>query len=338
MDTSEDVEEVLKFFPPAEKARITRALKKIEDSAERKLRKLQSTIDTYSEKLVKLEARDRELSDREKAIADVESELNEPRTRAQEILDRFEFFLVELEGDEVNEGTKNKVEMAYKEIEEIRSKVKNLSNDADDAREVLYGVDTNEADNGAIGKLYDTQVELEKLIEKSSSFLGRVTTASLSNDFNSSRKSYGGLSLFAWLFAAIPLSALGWIAYESLKNGFTVPAGMTMLEFVAIRTLLAFPLLALSGFAASVAFRWDRLAAEYRHKHSVAKSFEGYKSVVEELYKDGSDKEMLQKLYDKALDAFGHNPNSNADGADKPNRFLIQEIKNLIKQSSANPK
>ena len=329
MDITEAVEESTNDLPPSEKARITRSLKKIEGSVEKKLKKLQETIDNYSSKLDELESKEQDLSRREETILEVEEELRKPRSRAKEILSDLEEFATEVNGDHFNEGLKKKAEEAYETILQLREKLRDLADTADDAREVLYGVEVDAHDKGEIAKLIAARLQFEALIDQSSSFLGKVTTASLSNDFNASRKSYGFLSMFAWIFAAIPLSALGWIAYESLKNGISVPEGMSMLEFAAIRTLLALPLLALSGFSASVAFRWDRLAAEYRHKHSVAKSFEGYKKVVEELYKDGSDNGMLQKLYDKALDAFGHNPNSSPDAAEEFGKSVTNELSRI---------
>ena len=303
-----------KRLPPAEKGKVTKALNRIERAAEEEIAYLRETTSTGQDLLKDISALKATVITELEKIQERAEALEGHSNRAKDVVSDIEAQLLEITGNDEQEGLVDEVKQAGMQVTAAKKEIEETYSIVKDAEELLFGSGDN---RGLAGDFEDKLRQLDKEIQRAENFLGRATTASLSNDFDSAHKYYGRLSLLAWLFAAAPIATLAWFAIRFIWNGAHIPQEYTLVEYLSLRTLVTLPVLAFSGFASAVAVKWDRLSAEYRHKQTVAKSFEGYKRVVEELYSAGDDRQMLDKLYNQVLTSFGENPN---DKFGKPDR------------------
>ncbi len=100
----------------------------------------------------------------------------------------------------------------------------------------------------------------------------------------------------------------------------------SILKGLAIKLPLSLPVLWLALFASKRRSEYQRLQQEYSHKEALAKSYDKYKTQLQEL---GDNEGVMQKeLIKKAIDAIAHNASETLDkkhGDNLPVQSIIEK-------------
>lgn len=148
--------------------------------------------------------------------------------------------------------------------------------------------------------------------------------------------SIGIMVVASFVFSIESVGGEHWISFVKFENWDAVLKGLVFrLPFYGAVIWLAF-------VASKRRSEYQRLQQEYAHKEALAKSYESYKTQLEEL--DKEDKSMQKEFIMKAIDAIAYNASQTLDGKHGDNHptfdlvgkvfDAVSEIKSAIKKDA----
>lgn len=164
--------------------------------------------------------------------------------------------------------------------------------------------------------LEKADVKYTELFDRIEKLLSGATTVGLAQAFAEERRKFTWPNVM-WSILFI-ISMLGMFAYGYLNIDVTnVKSFEDAISRVLPKIPVFFPLIWLAIYAGKQQSQNKRLAQEYAHKESVARSYEGYKKEIEKLTEgtaDGTEKvDIRKKLIQSIIIAFGYNPSVTLD-------------------------
>jgi len=278
-----------------------------DESLERKFQNYHNSIQEFYEKLypkneenvsivVQIEDARDDILEKQKNIADIESELDD--------------FFETIFGKEDETGARNGGHRA--EFYKLKGEVSNA----------LF--EHTEAYKNTLSEHLDTYKNLEKRIN---SLLPGATSAGLAASFSETRKSFDEkIELFSRIFYAsiFFIILLGGVPFkyfpdifQNISNQF--PDSLSAFNVLALKLPILIPLIWLAIFASKRRSENQRLQQEYAHKENLAKSYQSFKQQIETLSSEGKEP-LMEKLLDSTISAIGFNPSTTLDGkhGDKP--------------------
>lgn len=186
----------------------------------------------------------------------------------------------------------------------------------------IYG---NEEKNiTALSKDLDSRLEnLKKVEERAKSVIGLSSEAGLAGGFVvKGKEAKEGQKISIIVFVIVVSAIFGFNFYLFDKSDFLNMKWDTFL----FKLLINAPLIWIATIANINLNRFSRLEQEYSHKEALAKSYERYKTEIQELEKLGvtGSEELKVKLLEINLEAFKVNPAEHSDKA-KPD-FSIWDL------------
>lgn len=189
----------------------------------------------------------------------------------------------------------------------------------------IYG--NKEKDIEALKDILDTRLEnLSKVEERAKAVIGLSSEAGLAGGFVvKGREAKIGQIASLIIFIIVVL-----ILFFFNLNFFDKKDFVNMKwDSLIFKFLINVPLIWIATIANINLNRFSRLEQEYSHKEALAKSYERYKTEIDELEKLGvsGSEELKLKLLEINLDAFKVNPANHSDKA-KPDFSIFDLIKN----------
>ena len=189
----------------------------------------------------------------------------------------------------------------------------------------IYG--NKEKDIEALKDILDTRLEnLSKVEERAKAVIGLSSEAGLAGGFVvKGREAKIGQIASLIIFIIVVL-----ILFFFNLNFFDKKDFVNMKwDSLIFKFLINVPLIWIATIANINLNRFSRLEQEYSHKEALAKSYERYKTEIDELEKLGvsGSEELKLKLLEINLDAFKVNPANHSDKA-KPDFSIFHLIKN----------
>ncbi|WP_336754965.1 hypothetical protein [Acinetobacter sp. USHLN143] len=186
----------------------------------------------------------------------------------------------------------------------------------------IYG---NEEKNiTALSKDLDSRLEnLKKVEERAKSVIGLSSEAGLAGGFVvKGKEAKEGQKISIIVFVIVVLAIFGFNFYLFDKSDFLNMKWDTFL----FKLLINAPLIWIATIANINLNRFSKLEQEYSHKEALAKSYERYKTEIQELEQLGvtGSEELKLKLLEINLEAFKVNPAEHSDKA-KPD-FSIWDL------------
>ncbi|MDD2791435.1 MAG: hypothetical protein PHU40_12335 [Sulfurimonas sp.] len=228
----------------------------------------------------------------------------------------------------------NDAEHANKLLTNLRGSIKNLQ---EFYTQIFGELDENDKRVGGLKDELDGRLkhlsDYEKdqserhaaLFKKIEGLLPGATSAGLSNAYMEMKKTFDtpiqtwnkvfmgsiGFMLFLTLLSFVQIGVQK--GDEFIWFSFVSSDGLeTTLNQLLYKLPLFIPLVWLAIFASKRRSENQRLQQEYAHKEALAKSYDSYKTQIEQLGQ--TNQEMLIKLIDKAINAIAHNASETLDG------------------------
>lgn len=252
-------------------------------------------------------------------IDKIQSELND-------ISNKYDYFFNEL--NDKNQNTFDELESKIEMIEQHHNNLflsddPEISNKADKVNtqiskvqsfyDKIYG--NSEKQIPSLQETLDNRLKnLNDVESRAKSVIGLSSEAGLAGGFVAKGKEAKlGQIVSLGIFIIVVLAIFGFNLYLFDKNDFLK---MTW-DSLAFKLLINAPLIWMATIANLNLNRFSKLEQEYSHKEALAKSYERYKTEIQELEKLGvSGSEALKlKLLEINLDAFKVNPAENSDKA-----------------------
>lgn len=211
--------------------------------------------------------------------------------------------------------------------EQINIQLKNIQKFHDK----IYGND--EKNISALNDELANRLENLKNVEnRAKSVIGLSSEAGLAGGFViKGKEAKNGQAISIVVFIVIVLAIFGFNFYLFDKSDFS---NMTWDTFL-FKLLINAPLIWIATIANINLNRFSRLEQEYSHKEALAKSYERYKSEIQELEKLGAEgsEELKLKLLEINLEAFKVNPAESSDKA-KPDFSIWDALQRKSKTSA----
>lgn len=341
------------------------ALEKLEEIQASKSKIDTYEADTKSEFEAAEEARSRIDEYESKLLGSVEDETS-IKDKIEEIEESFTQKHEQLQGlynetfvDDEETSIKTALETAKEELEsdasEARGSLKNLRSEIkqfDDFYENIFGTLNEEDDvreNGLKQELDDRLEQLEQyektqntkytaLLEKIEALLPGATSAGLASAYKELKDSFTKpINHWNWLFIG-SVTIMFLATFLSFTHIELTEAGKYIFSFANADSLdktfnsllhklpLYAPLIWLAIFASKRRSEMQRLQQEYAHKEALAKSYDSYKTQIEQLEK--GDQEMLLKLIENSINTIAHNASETLDGKHGDGTPLQEFMKN----------
>lgn len=245
--------------------------------------------------------------------------------------------------DEVNEDDETKIaqlnriikefEQYYNDLfasqdHEIKSKKDQIDhqlNRIQNFYDKIYGNEVKSI-NSLNKDLEERLSNLKNIEERAKSVIGLSSEAGLAGGFVvKGKEAKEGQKYSIIVFVIVVLTIFGFNFYLFDKNDFINMNWDTFL----FKLLINAPLIWIATIANINLNRFSRLEQEYSHKEALAKSYERYKTEIQELEKLGvtGSEELKVKLLEINLEAFKVNPAEHSDRA-KPDFSVWDFIKN----------
>lgn len=245
--------------------------------------------------------------------------------------------------EELNDYGENKFSELYENMDTFRTYYKEIFEKEDPSSESkkdqinsqlnriqnfydkIYG--NKEKDIEALKDILDTRLEnLSKVEERAKAVIGLSSEAGLAGGFVvKGREAKIGQIASLIIFIIVVL-----ILFFFNLNFFDKKDFINMKwDSLIFKFLINVPLIWIATIANINLNRFSRLEQEYSHKEALAKSYERYKTEIDELEKLGvsGSEELKLKLLEINLDAFKVNPANHSDKA-KPDFSIFDLIKN----------
>jgi len=219
--------------------------------------------------------------------------------------------------------------------------LKNLMDDLDVFYEKIFGQEVKNEDGTTkvkegLKQQLDERLEQLKLVEqtqndkystlfnKIESLLPGATSAGLASAYKEMKDSFDKpIKHWNWIFVGSVLlmffaTFISFVHFELMENGgfvfsFADTASIDKtLNNLLYKIPLYGPLIWLAIFASKRRSEMQRLQQEYAHKEALAKSYDSYKTQIEQL--DKEDQKLLLKLLDSSIDTIAHNASETLDG------------------------
>lgn len=245
--------------------------------------------------------------------------------------------------DLVNDNDETKIKEFERKIDELVTYYDNLfiSNDPDvksknekidfqlariqNFYDKVYG--NEEKDIAALSEILDNRLEnLKNVEDRAKSVIGLSSEAGLAGGFVvKGKEAKKGQKISIIVFVLVVLAIFAFNFYLFDKKDFINMKWDTFL----FKLLINAPLIWIATIANINLNRFSRLEQEYSHKEALAKSYERYKTEIQELEKLGvtGSEELKLKLLEINLEAFKVNPAESSDKA-KPDFSIWDLIKN----------
>lgn len=252
--------------------------------------------------------------------------------------------------DELDENDETKIEKLNKIIEELygyysnlflekdhdeftkKEKVDEQLNKIQKFYEKIYG-NENKKLPSLINELDERLTNLKNIEERARSVIGLSSEAGLAGGFvQKGKEAKLGQIISIVVFVLIVLLIFGFNFYLFDKKDFIEMSWDTFL----FKLLINAPLVWIATIANINLNKFSRLEQEYSHKEALAKSYERYKSEIQELEHlgvEGAD-ELKLKLLEINLEAFKVNPAENSDKS-KPDFSIFDLVHNRKKQQES---
>ncbi|EMP3450711.1 hypothetical protein RGN99_000291 [Acinetobacter baumannii] len=189
----------------------------------------------------------------------------------------------------------------------------------------IYG--NKEKDIESLKDILDTRLEnLSKVEERAKAVIGLSSEAGLAGGFVvKGREAKIGQIASLFIFIIVVLILFFFNLYFFDKKDFV----NMKWDSLIFKFLINVPLIWIATIANINLNRFSRLEQEYSHKEALAKSYERYKTEIDELEKLGvsGSEELKLKLLEINLDAFKVNPADHSDKA-KPDFSIFDLVKN----------
>lgn len=162
------------------------------------------------------------------------------------------------------------------------------------------------------------------LFDKIESLLPGATSAGLASAYKDMKESFDEpIKHWNWIFIGSVLlmffaTFISFVHFELAQNGsfvfsFADTASIDKtLNNLLYKIPLYGPLVWLAIFASKRRSEMQRLQQEYAHKEALAKSYDSYKTQIEQL--DKEDQKLLLKLLDSSIDTIANNASETLDG------------------------
>lgn len=180
----------------------------------------------------------------------------------------------------------------------------------------------------------DTTNKIIGIKDEADNILKKGTQAGLAGSFVAAKEeaknnAYKHKGMFYRFVAAIPATfILGTLYLLTCHPNEIIMANAPML--IPISFFIFLPLIWLGISNNKKMNQYYKLEQEYAHKEALARSFEGYKEQIEDIYSKDDNKDLLQGLLKVNIDEFKNNP-SNALGdvpsADHPYKMALKMLK-----------
>lgn len=280
---------VAEELPRSQKIQISRAVNELRTVGN----KLILDLTTYKDYLLTDSANQKSVKTQiDEASVDIKTKWDAVKTASADISE-FHDEVFSGEGDEVSieqgirdasaefDGILKSVEKAKKEFDEYYAKIFGIP---DDAGKVVGGLKQEiESNKTELEQLrLDTKKRYDSLIEQIEGLLPGATSAGLAAVYENQKTSYDKPNKFWTGTFIVTIASMALYAILSLKPSVVIGATLTeTLSRVIARLPFFIPAVWLAHFASKQQSQNKRLAQEYAHKESVAKSYIGdRKSVV----------------------------------------------------------
>lgn len=231
------------------------------------------------------------------------------------------------------EELESDAEEAQKKLKHIKSEIKEF----DEFYEEIFGEVNEETELREKGLKQELDSRLEQLtsfettqntkhtalFEKIEALLPGATSAGLASAYKEMKDSFDtpidnwnklflgliGIMFFVTFLSFIHISG----GFTDFTFSFATSNGIEKtLESLLFKIPLYVPLVWLAIFSSKRRSEVQRLQQEYAHKETLAKSYDSYKTQIEQLEK--GDQEMLLKLIEKSINTIAHNASETLDG------------------------
>jgi len=247
------------------------------------------------------------------------------------------------------EELESDAEEAKRKLKDITSEIKKF----DEFYEEIFGKHNEETELREKGLKQELDARLEQLtsfettqntkhtalFQKIEALLPGATSAGLASAYKEMKESFTNpINNWNWFFiGSIMLmffaTFLSFVHFEMSKEGLMVFsfADSDNIEKTFNNLLFKLPLYApliwLAIFASKRRSEAQRLQQEYAHKEALAKSYDSYKTQIEQLEK--GDQEMLLKLIENSIATIAHNASESLDGTHGDASPLQETVKQV---------
>lgn len=328
-------------FPKNGKTAFASAAKAYTDTIEQALQDIDlPAVKEASEKIFELKE---QLLDGSEDEDSVDVQMQELLQKSKAEYDKINIFYNEILVDEATESTKTAVEEAKKDIlrdtEEANKKLVDVSNKIDELKKFYIKVFGEENEKGEIvgglKKELETRLSALKEYEKDQqannknlyaqieSLLPGATSAGLAKAYQVMRESFQEPikkwnMVFIGSLGVMFLTTLATFFHMSVAPDGTITYGfLSMTNFNDTLNSLLFklplygPLIWLAVYASKRRSENQRLEQEYAHKEALAKSYDSYRTQIENL--NQKDQELLKMLLESAIQTISHNASNTLD-------------------------
>ncbi len=246
------------------------------------------------------------------------------------------------------EELESDAEEAQKKLKHIKSEIKEF----DEFYKEIFGEVNEETELREKGLKQELDNRLEQLtsfeatqntkhtalFEKIEALLPGATSAGLASAYKDMKDSFNtpvdnwnklflgsiGIMFFVTFLSFIHITG----GFTNFTFSFATSNGIEKtLESLLFKIPLYVPLIWLAIFSSKRRSEAQRLQQEYAHKEALAKSYDSYKTQIEQLEK--GDKEMLLKLIESSINTIAHNASETLDGKHGDGTPLQETVKQV---------
>lgn len=189
----------------------------------------------------------------------------------------------------------------------------------------------------------DTDIRTQELFDKINSLLPGATVAGLAEAFHRAKRGQV-LSIFIWiLIFSLSLAGMSYVIFYLFNSGLLVFSKTTTFEEAmsqAVKLIsFEFPFIWGALFASKKIAQHTRVYEEYLHKWSIARTFEGFRTLIEQTQIEEQDKH-IDALFSSFLNSISFNPSTTLDkniGTDSPLECLANSVSKLTKRDKEKP-
>ena len=270
-------------------------------SIESEINEMVEELKWYNEKYLEIEVYHKEIFDHSEDTIGIKGKIHEFEVMIESYKEDLLFW------KDWKKSIKRKIEEKYDEIREYHNSIFWKKESKDEEWNIIPWIVWFKKELEVLKE--ENETEFSTLKEKIESLLPWATSAWLSTAYKDMKNSFIFPTWF-WsicFFGSLAIIVAWWKDIDVWND-----LEETMLNFFPHFTYIL-PLIWIAYFSSKQQSQNNRLQQEYAHKESLAKSFEGYKKQIDNLWEDDKSKEIKRLLIQSMVSMTSDNPSDTLD-------------------------